>query len=128
MKYLLVFLLIPFLGNSQDASSIVKFESETIHLGSVKKGDMVENQFVFTNISDADVEIDIVSTCVCTDAKWPQYPISPGDSATISFIFDSSQKDHVEPVEVDVYFINTNPKTGNPISAFLSYTFEWAEH
>ena len=91
------------------------------------KGDKVSETFVFTNVSDSDVEIDIVNTCVCTEAKWPQYPIEPGESAKIEFIFDTNEKDDDHPVEIDVYFANIHPKTGNPYSTFLNYTFTWAE-
>ena len=117
--------MIPFISIAQDASDIVKWSQEMIDLGLVTKGEQVSNEFEFTNISDQDVEIDIVNTCECTDARWPQYPIEPGESAKIKFVFDSTKKDKEEPVEIDVYFVNTNPKNGNPYSTFLSYTFKW---
>ena len=112
---------------SQDASDIVKWNYETIDLGIVEKGDKVSNTFEFTNITDEDVEIDIVNTCECTEAKWPQYAIEPGETARIEFVFDSNKKDAEEPVELDVYFVNTNPKNGNPYSTFLNYTFRWKD-
>ncbi len=128
MKYFVIFLLLlPLVSNAQDASDIVKWERESIALGEVTKGDKVSETFVFTNVSDSDVEIDIVNTCVCTEAKWPQYPIEPGESAKIEFIFDTNEKDDDHPVEIDVYFANIHPKTGNPYSTFLNYTFTWAE-
>ncbi len=125
MRYILLSLLLPFLCAGQDASDIVAYQAETIHLGEVLKGDKVSDSFVFTNISDQEVEIDIVSTCECTEAKWPHYPIGPGEKATIQFTFDSSQKDEEVPIEVDVYYLNINPLSGNPYSSFLNYTFEW---
>ncbi len=125
MRVLFVLLLLPLISMSQDASDIVQFADESIYIGEVVKGDKIESTFTFKNISTDDIEIDIVSTCECTEATWPQYPITPGESGSIKFIFDSSQKDKEEPIEVDVYFVNTNPKTGNPYSAFLSYTFKW---
>lgn len=128
MKYFVIFLLLlPLVSNAQDASDIVKWERESIALGEVTRGDKVSETFVFTNVSDSDVEIDIVNTCVCTEAKWPQYPIEPGESAKIEFIFDTNEKDDDHPVEIDVYFANIHPKTGNPYSTFLNYTFTWAE-
>jgi len=119
--------LLPLLSVAQDASDIVKWEQESIALGEVIKGDKVSETFVFTNVSDSDVEIDIVNTCVCTEAKWPQYPIEPGESAKIEFVFDTKEKDDDHPVEIDVYFANIDPETGNPYSTFLSYTFSWAK-
>ncbi len=118
--------LLPIVSNAQIQQSLVKFETENIDLGKVKKGDQVESAFTFTNISKEDVQIDIVSTCDCTEANWPQGIIKPGDSATIDFIFDSNQKEGEEVIELDVYFLNSDPKTGNPVSVFLSYTYQWA--
>jgi hypothetical protein len=104
---------------------IVKFDTESIALGKVKKGEKRTGEYKFTNISQEDVQIDIVSTCECTEAKWTTYPLAPGESGKISFVFDSSKKDHEEPIDLDVYFTNTDPKTGNGISVFLNYTFEF---
>ncbi len=127
MKYAVLFFLLPLLSVAQDASDIVKWKQQSISLGVVAKGEKISETFVFTNISDGDVEIDIVNTCVCTEAKWPQYPIEPGESAKIEFVFDTSEKDDNHPVEIDVYFANINPNTGNPYSTFLNYTFNWAK-
>lgn len=105
--------------------NIVKFDKETIHLGKIKKGAMVSDVFTFTNITDEEVEIDIVSTCDCTEANWTAYPLQPGESGKIEFTFDSNQKDKVEPIDIDVHFVNADPKTGYPIKVFLQYTFEF---
>lgn len=127
MKQILLLLLLPAIAISQDASDIVKWNYETIDLGFIQKGDKVSKTFEFTNITNEDVEIDIVNTCECTEAKWPQYAIEPGETGLIEFIFDSNKKDEEEPVELDVYFMNTNPKDGNPYSTFLNYTFRWKD-
>ncbi len=108
---------------AQDAGEIAKFEQEIIALGQIEKGQKIKKQFVFTNISDEDIEIDLVSTCECTDAKWTSGAIPPGEQGTIDFTFDSSKKDEVMPIDVDVYFMNINPKTTNPYSMYLQYTF-----
>lgn len=110
----------------QDASAIVQFETESIHLGKVSKGKKVKEVFTFKNVSAQNVEIDIVSTCECTEAKWTRGPIAPGETGTINFVFDSSQKDEEVPIDVDVYFLNVDPKNGNPYSTFLQYTYEFA--
>ena len=127
MKYIFLFCLLPTIAICQDASEIVEWNYETIDLGLVEKGESVSNIFEFTNISGVDVEIDIVNTCVCTEAKWPQYAIEPGETARIEFTFDSNKKDDENPVELDVYFVNTNPKNGNPYSTYLNYTFRWKD-
>lgn len=113
--------------SAQDASQIVSWKSKTIALGAIKKGDKVANSYSFTNVSDHPIEIDIVSTCECTEAKWTQGKIAPGDKGEINFIFDSNLKDHEEAIDVDVYFLDTDPKTERPYSSFLSYTFQFSK-
>jgi len=103
---------------------LLKFESEIIALGTVTKGELVKGSFDFTNVSDEDVTIELVSTCVCTDAVWPEETIAPGDSGQISFVFDSSKKDKVEPIDVDVILKNVNGE-GIPYFYYLSYTFDF---
>ena len=127
-KYALLILLFFNLAlHGQDAGTIASFEEEVIHLGKVTKGDKVSNEFVFTNISEGEIEIDMVSTCECTSAKWTLGKIKPGEKGSIQFIFDSNEKDKVEPIDVDVYFFDINPDTGNPYSIYLQYTFEFQQ-
>ena len=128
MKTFILSILITLSGSltAQDASSIVKWGHETIDLGAVKKGDKVNNEFTFTNISSVPVEIDLVSTCECTDAKWTIGEIAPGEQGSIKFTFDSSQKDEEVPIDVDVYFLNRDAND-NPMSTFLSYTFTFVK-
>jgi len=109
---------------SQDAGEIAKFEYSSLDLGKVEQGSKIEGSFPFTNISNQPIEIDLVSTCECTEAKWTRGPIQPGDSGAINFIFDSSKKDENEPVDVDVIFLNVNPKTDNPYAAYLQYVYD----
>lgn len=128
MMKLIYTALILFLSTilvGQNAGEIAKFEKEVIELGKIVKGQKVKNQFVFTNITDSDIEIDLVSTCECTEAKWTSGAIAPGEQGKINFTFDSSKKEEVMPIDVDVYFMNINPKTDNPYSIYLQYTFEY---
>lgn len=106
------------------SDQLLKFQTETIALGKVTKGDQIKGSFEFTNVSDEEVTIDLVSTCVCTDAIWPEETIAPGETGQIAFIFDSSKKDKVEPVDVDVILKNVNGE-GIPYFYYLSYTFDF---
>ena len=121
----LVFFGLVSTSSAQSASAIVQFEQDLIELGKVTKGDKVKSEFVFTNISDQEIEIDMVSTCDCTEAKWTYGKIKPGEKGKIRFTFDSSKKDDVVPIELDVYFLNIDPKTDSAYSKFLSYTFQY---
>lgn len=113
----------PFLAISQ-TNDFLQFESETIDLGKVTKGEKVESAFNFTNVSDEEVYIELVSTCECTEADWPKRSIKPGEKSAISFVFDSSKKDEEEEISVDVYLRNED-KDGNPVAIFLYYQYQF---
>lgn len=123
----ILFILLPFFLQAQDATQIVSIKSITQDLGTIVKGVKKDGKFEFTNTTDHDIEIDLVSTCECTEAKWTRGPIKPGDKGVINFVFDSSKKEHEDNVDIDVYFLNLNPKTGNPYSLFLQYTYHWSK-
>ncbi len=106
---------------------VVEFTKTKIHLGMVDRGAKVSDKFEFINTSDEPVEIDLVSTCDCTHAKWTKGPIAPGRKGVVSFIFDSNKKELEEPVDVDVHFKNKDPETGYPLVVFLSYTFKYPD-
>ena len=126
VTYIITLILVSTLrASAQDAHEIVRFDQQVIDLGNVKKGEMVKNQYVFTNISQQDVIIDLVSTCECTEATWSSLPVPPGEKGVIEFVFDSSTKDTAEPVDEDVYFRNIKPKTDNPYSIYLQYTYSF---
>lgn len=100
------------------------FENEHIKLGKVKKGDKKTFDFVFTNTGTDVIEIDIVSGCDCTTLDWPRKPIKPGQKGTINVIFDSTEKEISEVIDVDIYLKNINPKTGQRILKVIDYSYE----
>lgn len=112
---------------AQDSISLLQFDTESMEIGEVKKGELVESQFTFTNISKEEVSIEFVSTCICTEASWPSKRFKPGESGTIDFIFDTNKKDNEEPVELDVILSNLN-KNGDPEMVYLSYSFSFTGH
>jgi hypothetical protein len=126
MRLILSILLLALVSFSSQAqtSSPLTFETETIELGTIKKGDLIEQAFTFTNTSTESVFIDLVSTCECTEADWPEDEIKAGDSGEISFVFDTNKKEKEEAIDVDVILRNTD-KDGNPYFHYLSYTFKF---
>lgn len=119
----LLFVALSFSAQAQ-LSSPLTFEAETIELGGVSKGDRVDGSFTFTNTSSESVYIDLVSTCECTDAVWPEDEIKAGESGEIKFIFNTNKKEEEEAVDVDVILRNTDAD-GNPYFYYLSYTFNF---
>lgn len=127
MKYVLILVSFLFSMNSIFAQGTVpamKFESETLDLGPIKKGEKRTFSYTFTNIGKEDIEIDLVSGCDCTTLDWPRLPIKPGEKGTIDVIFDSTEKEDSEPVDIDIYLKNIDPKTGHPMLKILDYSFQ----
>lgn len=110
--------------NAQTGLDMMKFEVETYDLGPIKKGEKREFSYTFTNIGKEDIQIDLVSGCDCTTLDWTRLPIKPGDTGTIEVIFDSTEKEDSDPVDVDIYLKNIDPKTGHPMLKILDYSFQ----
>lgn len=127
-----------FFGNLLGQESLVKevaaevvkekdlmtFDTMQIALGEVVRGDKKEMIFPFTNTGDEDIEIELVSSCECTTIEYPRGPIKPGDGGKLEVVFDSTEKEESEVVDIDVILKNTQAGTDIPIMIFLSYSFE----
>lgn len=108
-------------------TQLLKFESESMDIGFVEKGELAQGSFSFTNVSSEDVLIDLVSTCECTEAEWSSESIAPGETGEIAFTFDSSKKDEEEPIDIDVILQNVNAD-GIPYFYYLSYTYTYTNN
>ncbi len=65
-----------------------------------------------------------MSSCECTTVDWPEGQVfRPGAKGEISIVFDSTEKEQSETVDVDVILKNTD-SNGNPIFYILQYKFE----
>lgn len=130
MKSVLTLLSILFsiaLTNAQGTVPSMQFELESYDLGEIKKGEQREFSYTFTNVGTEDIEIDLVSGCDCTTLDWPRLPIKPGEKGTIDALFDTTEKEDSEPVDIDIYLKNIDPKTGHPQLKILEFTFELIE-
>ena len=127
MKYIstILFLSISLqMSNAQTGLDMMKFENETYNLGPINKGEKREFSYTFTNVGKEDIQIDLVSGCVCTTLDWTRLPIKPSGTGTIEVIFDSSEKEDSESVDIDIYLKNINPKTGHPMLKIVDYSFQ----
>ena len=100
------------------------FENEHIDLGEVKRGEKVTFDYVFYNKGTEVLEIEIVSGCECTTLDWPRSKINPGAKAVINVIFDSTEKDKSETIEVDITLKNIDPNTNAQYFKILTYSYE----
>jgi len=99
-----------------DPTPVIKFDQNNIELGKIKKGDKMEIQYNFTNSGNADLEIELVTACKCTELTWTRETIKPGEEGVITAVFDSSNIDlgeikktidiiaNTEPIVVEAFF------------------------
>jgi hypothetical protein len=86
-----------------------KFEKESYDFGQITEGEKVSYEFAFTNSGKEPLIITgATATCGCTVPEFPNEPIAPGESGTISVTFDSSGKGGMQNKVITVT-ANTNP-------------------
>lgn len=70
----------------------LKWKTTTIELGQVEKNEVKELNFEFTNTTAASVKIiEAKGSCGCTDVKFPESEIQPGETASVSASFRSGK-------------------------------------
>ena len=68
----------------------IAFDKTDYDFGTVTEGDVVEGTFKITNEGKSDLVIlSAHASCGCTVPKWPKEAIKPGDSADLTFSFNS---------------------------------------
>ena len=102
---------------------IMQFQERTVDFGEVKKGEKRRYMFEFVNLGDTPVKIGVISACDCTTTEYDATPVPPGGKGKILVIFDSTEKEHDETIDVDIILDNTEPDTGRPIIERLQYKF-----
>ncbi len=71
----------------------IGFPEAQWNFGTIKQGDIVKHNFVFTNEGENDLILeDVKPTCGCTALDWPREPVKPGESGTIVTQFNSRGK------------------------------------
>lgn len=93
---------------SPNAAHIL-FDSSSYHFGSVKQGGVVYRELHFTNDGSADLDIQLISACECTQLEWPQLPLKPGARGVIKVRYDSKDKSGPQIVDVEI-LANTTPE------------------
>ena len=91
--------------------------------GVVKRGDKREHTFHFRNTGTDPVGIAIVTSCDCTTLTWPEGKIlKPGSTDEIHAVFDSTEKEKSETVDIDI-ILEQNDAKGHPIVYTVQYVF-----
>ncbi len=76
-----------------DSSAVIIFEHNTFDFGEVKEGELQSHIFRFTNSGESDLLIEAVETgCGCTVVKYDTIPIAPGESGSVTVLFDTRNR------------------------------------
>lgn len=103
----------------------LEWDKTLIELGKIQKGDQRAVEYTFTNVGDIPIQIELATTCHCTQLTYPPLAkvFKKGDSGTIKGIFDSSEKEKSEKIDITVILTNTDSK-GYPIIEELFFSYE----
>lgn len=75
-------------GLSPDTSSF-----DTLRLGRIAEGDVVEGSFGLRNATQRPVVVlQVITGCGCTTAEIDPSPVAPGEERTVTFRFDSRDR------------------------------------
>ncbi len=106
--------------SATNASPKIEFESEQINLGKVVSGNPINAAFTFSNKGDAELEIiEVRAGCGCTKAESEKKKLAPGESSTITIVFNSTG--FSGPVRKQITVRSNDP---NRSSVLLSFDVE----
>ena len=111
---------------SKPSAALVTWDKKFLDLGTVKKGEKRSMDFTFTNTSGGDVQLEGVAACECTTVDYPRGIIPPNGKGRLDIVFDSTEKDASEKIDIDLIFKNTDA-AGNPRIERVSYQYELAK-
>ncbi|MCC6724983.1 MAG: OmpA family protein [Saprospiraceae bacterium] len=103
---------------------VIKFDTRMYDMGKLKKGEVREYTFNFTNIGDTAADIDIISVCECTSYEMGPSLIQPGGKGWVKVIFDSNKKDESDTSDVDIFLKNIDPEFDAPIMERVKFKYE----
>ncbi|MDP6922143.1 MAG: DUF1573 domain-containing protein [Lutibacter sp.] len=73
--------------------AVIQFDRTEYDFGTITEGTIVEGSFSITNVGKSDLVItNAHATCGCTVPKWPREAIKPGETAPMTFAFNSLRK------------------------------------
>lgn len=115
----------PDRGSLPGGKPEMKFVKDFVDLGQVRKGEQKPYTFVFYNAGDAPFTIDLISVCDCTKIvnDLTGETFGPGEKGRLEIIFDSSEKDESEVIDIDIFLAESDEK-GNPMIKTVQYKFE----
>ena len=86
----------------------ITFDNAHHNFGDVPQGQLREKIYSFTNTGDGPLDIELVTSCTCTELEWPRKTIYPGERGALLVVFNSAGKEGITKVDVDI-IANTEP-------------------
>lgn len=105
---------------------IMSFDKDHITLGTVKRGEKRSFSYAFTNTGNTALEIDIITSCNCTTLDYSTTPVPPKGAGKIEVVFDSTEKEASETVDITIVLKNLD-ENKYPMIYELTYDFELEE-
>ncbi|MCB9036968.1 MAG: OmpA family protein [Lewinellaceae bacterium] len=104
---------------------VMQFNKRVLELGAVKKGEKRRFAYAFVNTGDAPLTISLISACDCTTIENDPTgdTFQPGQKGVIEVLFDSSEKDEAEEIDIDI-FLEEADNDGIPIRETVQYRFD----
>lgn len=101
MKKILLFAAVLAFNTSifaqKKVADVAKFETETVELGKIKKGNPTKGTFTVTNISKEPLIIEQANpTCGCTISDYTKEPILPGKVGYINATYNAANPGHFD--------------------------------
>jgi hypothetical protein len=76
-----------------NAKPILSVEKTTQNFGTIPEGTVVTQVYTFTNTGDAPLQLtEAEASCGCTVPAWPREAIAPGETASLTVVFDATNK------------------------------------
>lgn len=98
---------------AKKGAPIIKFDKKKHEFGTVKEGDVVEAEFIVTNVGKTDlVIVNAQATCGCTVPIWPKEAIKPGESSKVLAKFNTTGKPNKQSKTITLF---TNTAQGREV-------------
>ena len=95
---------------------ILQWEHNSFDFGNLSSGTKVSHEYKFKNSGSLPLIIsNVLVTCGCTVPKWPQVPIPPKKTGTITIFFNTKGKTGVQNKTITIL---TNSKSGKETLMF----------
>jgi Protein of unknown function (DUF1573) len=104
-----------------ESKPVMTFSTKYVNFGKIKTGDKPSQTFEFTNTGNADLDIDLVSGCDCTELDWTRSTVKPGQKGFVKAVFNTlkaEKEDHKKALTkyVTIILKQINAKNNAPIN------------